>query len=62
MAGCSQIERPTVEPFYAESAPPLKQELRWSNGNVPKTLDPARSNAAPEADIVRAIYEGLTDL
>ena len=62
LTGCSQIERPSVEPFYAESLPPPKQELRWSNGKMPKTLDPARSNAAPEADIVRALYEGLTDL
>lgn len=62
LAGCSQIERPAVEPFYAESPPPPKQELRWSNGKMPKTLDPARSVAAPEADIVRAVYEGLTDL
>ena len=62
LTGCSQIERPAVEPFYAESPPPPKQELRWSNGKLPKTLDPARSIAAPEADIVRALYEGLTDL
>jgi oligopeptide transport system substrate-binding protein len=62
LTGCSQIERPAVEPFYAESTPPPKQELRWSNGKMPKTLDPARSIAAPESDIVRALYEGLTDL
>ena len=62
LAGCSQIERPSVEPFYAVTVPPPKQELRWSNGKTPKSLDPARAAAAPETDIVRAAYEGLTDL
>lgn len=62
LAACTQLERPRVEPFYAETVPPPKQELRWSNGKMPKSLDPARAAAAPETDIVRAIYEGLTDL
>jgi oligopeptide transport system substrate-binding protein len=59
---CAQIQRPLVEPFFANNPPPLKQELRWSNGKIPTTLDPARALTAPEADIVRAIYEGLTEL
>ncbi|MEO7538984.1 MAG: peptide ABC transporter substrate-binding protein [Pyrinomonadaceae bacterium] len=59
---CGQLDRPTVEPFYAVSPPPPKQELKWSNGKTPKSLDPARAVAAPETDIVRAVYEGLTDL
>lgn len=62
LAGCSQIQRPRVEPFYSVSTPPPKQELRWSNGKMPASLDPARAAAAPETDIVRAIYDGLTDL
>jgi oligopeptide transport system substrate-binding protein len=62
LAGCTQIERPKVEPFFAASAPPSKQELRWSNGKLPKSIDPARAIAAPETDVVRAVYEGLTDL
>lgn len=61
-SSCSDIARPKVEPFYAVTEPPKKQELRWSNGPLPKSLDPARAAAAPEADIVRAIYEGLTEL
>ncbi len=61
-SSCSQLERPKVEPFYAVTGPPPKQELRWSNGKTPKSLDPARAVAAPETDIVRAAYEGLTDL
>ena len=62
LAGCAEINRPAVEPFYAVTVPPPRQELRWSNGKIPKTLDPARASAAPETDVVRAIYEGLTDL
>jgi len=58
---CSQLEKPTPEPFYAETAPPQKKEFRWSNGKMPKSFDPAHASAPPESDIVRAVYEGLTD-
>ena len=61
-AGCSQIELPKAEPFYAQTAPPPRQEFRWSNGKAPNSLDPAKAAAAPETDIVRALFEGLTDL
>ena len=59
---CSEIEKPETQPFYAEVKPPAKQEFRWSNGKSPKSLDPARAAAAPETDIVRALFEGLTDI
>ncbi|MFT3742707.1 MAG: ABC transporter substrate-binding protein [Pyrinomonadaceae bacterium] len=62
LTACSELQQPKVEPFFAESVPPPKQELRWSNGKTPKSLDPAKASAAPETDIVRATYEGLTDL
>ncbi len=62
LSSCTELRQPTVEPFYAETTPPPKQELRWSNGKAPKSLDPARATAAPETDLVRAAYEGLTDL
>lgn len=58
---CSQLEKPKPEPFYAETAPPQKKEFRWSNGKMPKSFDPAHAAAPPESDIVRAVYEGLTD-
>src|SRR5687768_12369940 len=60
-SACSELEKPKPEPFYAETTPPPKQEFRWSNGKTPKTFDPALASAPPETDIVRAIYEGLTD-
>lgn len=59
---CNEIQKPEPEPFYAETKPPPKQELRWSNGRLPKSLDPAKASAAPETDIVRALFEGLTDI
>lgn len=62
LLSCSQIQKPVTEPFFAATAPPEIQEFRWSNGKQPKSFDPARAAAAPETDIVRAIYEGLTEL
>jgi len=58
---CNQLEKPKPEPFYAETAPPQKKEFRWSNGKMPKSFDPALASAPPETDVIRAIYEGLTD-
>jgi oligopeptide transport system substrate-binding protein len=59
---CSEIEQPGSNSFFALTPPPPKQEFRWSNGRTPKHLDPARAAAAPETDIVRAMYEGLTEI
>jgi oligopeptide transport system substrate-binding protein len=58
---CSEFERPRTEPFYSQTAPPQKREFRWSNGKLPKTLDPAFAAAPPESDVVRAVFEGLTE-
>ncbi len=61
LSSCSEIDKPQPEPFYAGTVPPAKQEFRWSNGKAPKTLDPAKASAAPETDVVRALFEGLTN-
>jgi oligopeptide transport system substrate-binding protein len=58
---CTQLEKPEPEPFFAQTAPPAAQEFRWSNGRLPKSLDPALASAPPETDVVRAVYEGLTE-
>lgn len=59
---CNEFQKPKTEPFYAEKVtPPPVQEFRWSNGKMPKSFDPALVSASPEADFVRALYEGLTD-
>lgn len=62
LTSCSEIKSPKTEPFISQNPPPPKQEFRWSNGKLPKSFDPARASAAPETDVVRAIYEGLTEL
>jgi ABC-type oligopeptide transport system substrate-binding subunit len=59
---CQQLKTANTDSFYAEPVPPRKQEFRWSNGKAPKSIDPALASAPPETDIIRAIYEGLTDL
>ena len=61
LAACGQLEKPKTEPLYAETPPPDVKEFRWSNGKLPKSFDPARAAAPPETDVVRAVYEGLTD-
>jgi len=62
LAACSEIQRTQPEPFYAETVPPPKHEFRWSNGKMPRSFDPARAAAAPETDVVRALFEGLTEI
>lgn len=62
LTSCAEIQKPEPEPFYAETSPPAKQEFRWSNGKTPKSFDPARAASAPETDIVRALFDGLTDI
>ena len=61
LAGCNELDKPAPEPFFAQTNPPKKQELRWSNGKLPKSFDPALASAPPETDIIRAIFEGLTE-
>ena len=61
LSACSEFEKPKTEPFYAQTAPPAKKEFRWSNGKMPKSFDPALAGAPPETDVVRAVFEGLTD-
>jgi oligopeptide transport system substrate-binding protein len=62
LPACSTLQKPEPEPFVSETTPPPKQEFRWSNGRLPKSFDPALAAAPPETDIVRAVYEGLTEL
>lgn len=61
-SGCTELENPKTDPYFAGNSPPRRQELRWSNGKLPRSLDPARAAAPPETDVVRALFEGLTEL
>jgi oligopeptide transport system substrate-binding protein len=61
-SSCTVAERPQPNDVISATKPPVKQEFRWSNGKAPKSFDPAMATAPPETDIVRAVYEGLTEL
>src|SRR5690606_150531 len=61
-ASCAEIKQPQPEAFLSMNKPPLKQQIRWSNGDLPKSFDPAKAAAPPETDVVRAVFEGLTAL
>ena len=61
LSSCSELEKPKTEPFFADAPPPAKKEFRWSNGKMPKSFDPALAAAPPETDIIRAVFDGLTD-
>ena len=50
-----------VEPYYGRVVAPSAQEFNWSDGGLPQTFDPAFAAAPPDTDLVRAIFEGLTD-
>jgi oligopeptide transport system substrate-binding protein len=62
LSACGGPASNTSEPYYARTDPPRKQEFRWSNGKLPRSLDPALAAVPPETDLVRAVYEGLTEL
>ena len=50
-----------VQRYYGRSLPPRAQEFRWSDGGLPEVFDPAFAAAPPDTDLVRALFEGLTD-
>ncbi|HKS08217.1 MAG TPA: peptide ABC transporter substrate-binding protein [Pyrinomonadaceae bacterium] len=58
LSGCFNEEPST---YYGNIVPPRAQELRWSDGGLPQTFDPAFAAAPPDTDAVRALFEGLTD-
>ena len=59
---CTHLRSPEPEQYFSRSQAPVQRELRWSNGKAPKTVDPALAAAAPDIDVSRALFEGLTDL
>jgi len=58
-AGCFKGQDPTT--YYGNVVVPRSQEFRWSDGGLPQTFDPAFAAAPPDTDVVRALFEGLTD-
>jgi ABC-type oligopeptide transport system substrate-binding subunit len=59
LSGCFLAAK--VEPYYGRVSPRQSQEFHWSNGGLPQTFDPAFAAAPPDTDLVRAIFEGLTE-
>jgi oligopeptide transport system substrate-binding protein len=57
--GCFSAADPSH--YYGRVIVPKVQLLRWSDGGLPQTFDPAFAAAAPDTDAVRALFEGLTD-
>jgi oligopeptide transport system substrate-binding protein len=58
-AGCFIDE--SYQNYYGRVIVPRAQEFRWIDGGLPQTFDPAFAAAPPDTDVVRAIFEGLTD-
>lgn len=59
VVGCFETQE--GEQFYGTVSAPQTQEFRWSDGGLPRVFDPARAAAPPDTDVVRALFEGLTD-
>ena len=51
----------TYDAYYGRVIVPREQGFRWIDGTLPQTFDPAFAAAPPDTDLVRAIFEGLTD-
>lgn len=49
-------------PYFGRVVVPQRQELRWSDGGLPRVFDPALAPVPPDTDAVRAMFEGLTEL
>src|SRR5262245_58525012 len=49
-------------PYFGKTEPPSHQHLAWAMAADSVTLDPALAGAGGEAQIVRTIFEGLTNL
>lgn len=57
--GCFTSEDPAT--YYGKVLVPSSQAFRWSDGGLPQTFDPAFAAAAPDTDLIRALFEGLTE-
>ena len=57
--GCFVDE--SYQPYYGRVIVRSRQDFRWIDGGLPQTFDPAFAAAPPDTDLVRAIFEGLTD-
>jgi ABC-type oligopeptide transport system substrate-binding subunit len=59
VSGCFSSDE--GETYYGRVNVPGRQEFRWSDGGLPQVFDPALAAAPPDTDVVRAMFEGLTE-
>ncbi len=59
VSGCFSSDE--GETYYGRVNVPSRQEFRWSDGGLPQVFDPALAAAPPDTDVVRAMFEGLTE-
>jgi ABC-type oligopeptide transport system substrate-binding subunit len=58
-AGCGAAA--TEGRYFGKTEPPAGQELRYISGSEPESLDPQLATGQPEARILLALFEGLTE-
>ncbi len=46
--------------FFGKTAPPPEQDLVYTNGAEPETLDPHKAVGVPESHILDTLFDGLT--
>ena len=47
--------------YFGKTVPPEGQELRYISGSEPETIDPQLATGQPEARILMALFDGLTE-
>jgi oligopeptide transport system substrate-binding protein len=48
-------------PYFGKAQPPAGQVLRYISGSEPESLDPPMASGQPEARIMMALFDGLTE-
>ena len=47
--------------YFGKVTPPAGQEMRYISGSEPESLDPSLSSSQPDARIMLALFDGLTE-
>jgi len=57
--GCSATAGDS--PYFGKTEPPEGQHLRYISGSEPESLDPQVGTSQPDARIIMAMFDGLTE-
>ena len=60
LSGCASSAS-SAEPYFGVNQPPAGQVLRYVTGPEPASIDPHMPDGQPEARIIMALFEGLTE-